>query len=186
MNYCIILLPSPLILCSQGWYHLFFGVPDQEEAARCGRLPGGSQSGLHSAGHRLQWGEPHVDEAECPHGEEAHQRHPPAPSDLQWRQLLRGKYPGTKTYHSEDTSLLTSSALPLKMYTRWVHRNRRWISFISMQDYDTFFDAKEDNTVYSFLGLPPPPGSKVGTIFSSLLMLNKNQNKIISIIWPLC
>ncbi|XP_041796066.1 SH3 domain-binding glutamic acid-rich protein isoform X7 [Chelmon rostratus] len=27
-------------------------------------------------------------------------------------------------------------------------------------DYDTFFDAKEDNTVYSFLGLPPPPGSK--------------------------
>ncbi|XP_026154642.1 SH3 domain-binding glutamic acid-rich protein isoform X5 [Mastacembelus armatus] len=27
-------------------------------------------------------------------------------------------------------------------------------------DYDTFFDAKEDNTVYAFLGLPPPPGSK--------------------------
>ncbi|CAF93205.1 unnamed protein product [Tetraodon nigroviridis] len=27
-------------------------------------------------------------------------------------------------------------------------------------DYDTFFNAKEDNTVYSFLGLPPPPGSK--------------------------
>ncbi|KAM9734055.1 SH3 domain-binding glutamic acid-rich protein isoform 31-T31 [Menidia menidia] len=27
-------------------------------------------------------------------------------------------------------------------------------------DYDTFFDAKEDNSVYSFLGLPPPPGSK--------------------------
>ncbi|XP_067450473.1 SH3 domain-binding glutamic acid-rich protein isoform X46 [Thunnus thynnus] len=27
-------------------------------------------------------------------------------------------------------------------------------------DYETFFDAKEDNTVYSFLGLPPPPGSK--------------------------
>ncbi|XP_056229401.1 adapter SH3BGRL-like isoform X46 [Seriola aureovittata] len=27
-------------------------------------------------------------------------------------------------------------------------------------DYDTFFDAKEDNLVYSFLGLPPPPGSK--------------------------
>ncbi|XP_047247310.1 SH3 domain-binding glutamic acid-rich protein isoform X12 [Girardinichthys multiradiatus] len=27
-------------------------------------------------------------------------------------------------------------------------------------DYDTFFDAKEDNLVYAFLGLPPPPGSK--------------------------
>ncbi|XP_073779031.1 SH3 domain-binding glutamic acid-rich protein isoform X11 [Danio rerio] len=27
-------------------------------------------------------------------------------------------------------------------------------------DYDTFFDAKEDNTVYEFLGLTPPPGSK--------------------------
>ncbi|XP_030256436.1 SH3 domain-binding glutamic acid-rich protein isoform X29 [Sparus aurata] len=27
-------------------------------------------------------------------------------------------------------------------------------------DYDTFFDAKEDNLVYTFLGLPPPPGSK--------------------------
>ncbi|XP_030600327.1 SH3 domain-binding glutamic acid-rich protein isoform X2 [Archocentrus centrarchus] len=27
-------------------------------------------------------------------------------------------------------------------------------------DYDTFFDAKEDNSVYTFLGLPPPPGSK--------------------------
>ncbi|KAM9358951.1 SH3 domain-binding glutamic acid-rich protein isoform 13-T13 [Symphorus nematophorus] len=27
-------------------------------------------------------------------------------------------------------------------------------------DYDTFFEAKEDNTVYAFLGLPPPPGSK--------------------------
>uniref|UniRef100_A0A3P8UMT4 SH3 domain-binding glutamic acid-rich protein n=1 Tax=Cynoglossus semilaevis TaxID=244447 RepID=A0A3P8UMT4_CYNSE len=27
-------------------------------------------------------------------------------------------------------------------------------------DYDTFFEAKEDNTVYAFLGLAPPPGSK--------------------------
>ncbi|XP_034404728.1 SH3 domain-binding glutamic acid-rich protein isoform X8 [Cyclopterus lumpus] len=27
-------------------------------------------------------------------------------------------------------------------------------------DYETFFDAKEDNMVYVFLGLPPPPGSK--------------------------
>uniref|UniRef100_A0A673G4U3 SH3 domain binding glutamate-rich protein n=1 Tax=Sinocyclocheilus rhinocerous TaxID=307959 RepID=A0A673G4U3_9TELE len=28
-------------------------------------------------------------------------------------------------------------------------------------DYETFFEAKEDNTVYEFLGLTPPPGSKV-------------------------
>ncbi|XP_037836856.1 SH3 domain-binding glutamic acid-rich protein isoform X3 [Kryptolebias marmoratus] len=27
-------------------------------------------------------------------------------------------------------------------------------------DYDTFFDAKEDNSVFAFLGLAPPPGSK--------------------------
>uniref|UniRef100_A0A8C9SZB5 SH3 domain binding glutamate-rich protein n=1 Tax=Scleropages formosus TaxID=113540 RepID=A0A8C9SZB5_SCLFO len=27
-------------------------------------------------------------------------------------------------------------------------------------DYDTFFDAKEGNQVFEFLGLPPPPGSK--------------------------
>nr|XP_046246424.1 SH3 domain-binding glutamic acid-rich protein isoform X2 [Scatophagus argus] len=27
-------------------------------------------------------------------------------------------------------------------------------------DYETFFNAKEDNSVYEFLGLPPPPGSK--------------------------
>ncbi|MCJ8744924.1 hypothetical protein PDJAM_G00124270 [Pangasius djambal] len=27
-------------------------------------------------------------------------------------------------------------------------------------DYDTFFDAKEDNSVYEFLGLTPPPGFK--------------------------
>ncbi|XP_061733410.1 SH3 domain-binding glutamic acid-rich protein isoform X5 [Nerophis ophidion] len=27
-------------------------------------------------------------------------------------------------------------------------------------DYETFFDAKEDNAVYSFLGLAAPPGSK--------------------------
>ncbi|XP_051966054.1 SH3 domain-binding glutamic acid-rich protein isoform X3 [Xyrauchen texanus] len=27
-------------------------------------------------------------------------------------------------------------------------------------DYDTFFNAKEDNAVFEFLGLTPPPGSK--------------------------
>ncbi|XP_057400896.1 SH3 domain-binding glutamic acid-rich protein isoform X4 [Balaenoptera acutorostrata] len=28
-------------------------------------------------------------------------------------------------------------------------------------DFDSFFSAKEENIIYSFLGLPPPPGSKV-------------------------
>lgn len=40
-----------------------------------------------------------------------------------------------------------------------------------MQDYETFFDAKEDNSVFAFLGLPPPPGSKVGSLFFFLLLL---------------
>ncbi|XP_072557845.1 SH3 domain-binding glutamic acid-rich protein isoform X22 [Paramormyrops kingsleyae] len=30
-------------------------------------------------------------------------------------------------------------------------------------DYDTFFDAKEENQVFEFLGLPAPPGSKKKT-----------------------
>lgn len=34
-----------------------------------------------------------------------------------------------------------------------------------VQDYDTFFNAKEDNTVFAFLGLPPPPVSKVRLFF---------------------
>ncbi|XP_042564683.1 SH3 domain-binding glutamic acid-rich protein isoform X7 [Clupea harengus] len=28
-------------------------------------------------------------------------------------------------------------------------------------DYETFFDAKEDNDVYTFLGIPPPEGFKI-------------------------
>lgn len=35
------------------------------------------------------------------------------------------------------------------------------VSYPKLQDYETFFEAKEDNTVYEFLGLTPPPGSKV-------------------------
>lgn len=37
--------------------------------------------------------------------------------------------------------------------------------FSMLQDYETFFDAKEDNDVYTFLGIPPPPGFKVGIMF---------------------
>lgn len=29
------------------------------------------------------------------------------------------------------------------------------------QNYEAFFDAREDNAVYAFLGLTAPPGSKV-------------------------
>ncbi|XP_053166464.1 SH3 domain-binding glutamic acid-rich protein isoform X1 [Hemicordylus capensis] len=31
-------------------------------------------------------------------------------------------------------------------------------------DFDSFFSAKEENIIYSFLGLAPPPGSKEGWI----------------------
>lgn len=40
------------------------------------------------------------------------------------------------------------------------------VSYPILQDYDTFFEAKEDNTVYEFLGLTPPPGSKVAFFVS--------------------
>uniref|UniRef100_A0A8B9BTA7 SH3 domain-binding glutamic acid-rich-like protein n=1 Tax=Anser brachyrhynchus TaxID=132585 RepID=A0A8B9BTA7_9AVES len=30
-------------------------------------------------------------------------------------------------------------------------------------DFESFFSAKEENIIYSFLGLAPPPGTKVGT-----------------------
>jgi hypothetical protein len=29
------------------------------------------------------------------------------------------------------------------------------------KDYDAFFEARENNAVYAFLGLTAPPGSKV-------------------------
>uniref|UniRef100_A0A673G9G9 SH3 domain binding glutamate-rich protein n=1 Tax=Sinocyclocheilus rhinocerous TaxID=307959 RepID=A0A673G9G9_9TELE len=44
-------------------------------------------------------------------------------------------------------------------------------------DYETFFEAKEDNTVYEFLGLTPPPGSKVGRKFR-LTVGGDNKHKI--------
>ncbi|RXM94649.1 hypothetical protein EOD39_17759 [Acipenser ruthenus] len=34
------------------------------------------------------------------------------------------------------------------------------IRYIAFMDYDTFFNAKEDNEVFAFLGLAPPAGSK--------------------------
>jgi hypothetical protein len=35
------------------------------------------------------------------------------------------------------------------------------ILFLCFKDFDSFFSAKEENIIYSFLGLAPPPGSKV-------------------------
>lgn len=32
----------------------------------------------------------------------------------------------------------------------------------SVKDYEAFFEARENNAVYAFLGLTAPPGSKVG------------------------
>ncbi|MBZ3889041.1 SH3 domain-binding glutamic acid-rich protein [Sciurus carolinensis] len=34
-------------------------------------------------------------------------------------------------------------------------------------DFDSFFSAKEENIIYSFLGLAPPPGSKVSLMGGS-------------------
>lgn len=79
---------SPLLPCTQSSAHLHLCPPDQEEAAGCGRLPGGSQGGLHPAGHCLQRGEPHVDEGQRSRGHEAQQWHPAAAPDLQRGQLL--------------------------------------------------------------------------------------------------
>lgn len=36
-------------------------------------------------------------------------------------------------------------------------------SLCASQNYEAFFDAREDNAVYAFLGLTAPPGSKVHT-----------------------
>ncbi|XP_069841721.1 adapter SH3BGRL [Dendropsophus ebraccatus] len=45
-----------------------------------------------------------------------------------------------------------SSGIPLP--PQIFHDNRY------LGDYDAFFDARENNEVYRFLGLTPPPGSK--------------------------
>lgn len=102
---------------------LFSCFPDQEEAARCGRLPGGPQGGLHSPGHRLQRGEPHVDEEERPWGEEAHQRHPPAPSDLQRRELLWGRH--TETFFLSQRLSIT----PAVWYKIHTSTDRIWLYY---------------------------------------------------------
>lgn len=87
---------SPVLVLSALIFVLFFHLADQKETAGCGWLPRGPEGGLHRAGHRLQWGEPHVDEAERSHRNEAQQWHPAAPPDLQQWQLLWSKHPESR------------------------------------------------------------------------------------------
>lgn len=41
-----------------------------------------------------------------------------------------------------------------------------------MKDYEAFFEARENNAVYAFLGLTAPPGSKVGGILYCFRLMN--------------
>lgn len=41
--------------------------------------------------------------------------------------------------------------------------------FFSLQDYDGFFESKESNTVFSFLGLKPSMASKVTIILQTFM-----------------
>ncbi|XP_066555700.1 SH3 domain-binding glutamic acid-rich protein isoform X4 [Amia ocellicauda] len=43
-------------------------------------------------------------------------------------------------------------------------------------DYETFFDAKEDNRVFAFLGLAPPPGSKEAKMAEQALILQNGKD----------
>ncbi|KAK1168257.1 SH3 domain-binding glutamic acid-rich protein-like isoform X5 [Acipenser oxyrinchus oxyrinchus] len=43
-------------------------------------------------------------------------------------------------------------------------------------DYDTFFNAKEDNEVFSFLGLAPPAGSKEAQLAEKALILQNGKD----------
>lgn len=52
--------------------------------------------------------------------------------------------------------------MSIKMLRERLETKLKCLICLLPQDYETFFDAKEDNAVFAFLGLPPPPGSKVG------------------------
>ncbi|XP_058884117.1 adapter SH3BGRL-like isoform X25 [Acipenser ruthenus] len=43
-------------------------------------------------------------------------------------------------------------------------------------DYDTFFNAKEDNEVFAFLGLAPPAGSKEAQLAEKALILQNGKD----------
>lgn len=43
-----------------------------------------------------------------------------------------------------------------------------YLFFLFLQDYDGFFESKESNTVFSFLGLKPSLASKVSVIWQNL------------------
>ncbi|MBN3324921.1 SH3BG protein, partial [Atractosteus spatula] len=43
-------------------------------------------------------------------------------------------------------------------------------------DYETFFNAKEENQVFAFLGLAPPPGSKEAQLAEQALILQNGRS----------
>uniref|UniRef100_A0A8C0EUY5 SH3 domain-binding glutamic acid-rich protein n=1 Tax=Bubo bubo TaxID=30461 RepID=A0A8C0EUY5_BUBBB len=49
-------------------------------------------------------------------------------------------------------------------------------------DFESFFSAKEENIIYSFLGLAPPPGTKVCTLSYPEITLDDNQ-MLTSLAW---
>uniref|UniRef100_A0A8C8AWZ8 SH3 domain-binding glutamic acid-rich-like protein 1 n=1 Tax=Otus sunia TaxID=257818 RepID=A0A8C8AWZ8_9STRI len=56
----------------------------------------------------------------------------------------------------EDSRPASGNPLPPRLFN-----DSRYLG-----DYEAFFEARENNAVYAFLGLTAPPGSKVGVDFS--------------------
>uniref|UniRef100_A0A8D2PTJ9 SH3 domain-binding glutamic acid-rich-like protein 1 n=1 Tax=Zosterops lateralis melanops TaxID=1220523 RepID=A0A8D2PTJ9_ZOSLA len=63
----------------------------------------------------------------------------------------------------EDSRPASGNPLPPRLFN-----DSRYLG-----DYDAFFEARENNAVYAFLGLTAPPGSKVGGIIFSSGLLSK-------------
>ncbi|NXL00292.1 SH3L1 protein, partial [Mesembrinibis cayennensis] len=56
----------------------------------------------------------------------------------------------------EDSRPASGNPLPPRLFN-----DSRYLG-----DYEAFFEARENNAVYAFLGLTAPPGSKVGVYIS--------------------
>ncbi|NXG61080.1 SH3L1 protein, partial [Hemiprocne comata] len=56
----------------------------------------------------------------------------------------------------EDSRPASGNPLPPRLFN-----DSRYLG-----DYEAFFEARENNAVYAFLGLTAPPGSKVGVCIS--------------------
>uniref|UniRef100_A0A8C2TY83 SH3 domain-binding glutamic acid-rich-like protein 1 n=1 Tax=Coturnix japonica TaxID=93934 RepID=A0A8C2TY83_COTJA len=57
----------------------------------------------------------------------------------------------------EDSRPASGNPLPPRLFN-----DSRYLG-----DYEAFFEARENNAVYAFLGLTAPPGSKHGTFLAS-------------------